>query len=135
MRFDDFIRQRKVIKGQVDIQKSRALVKMSKEHLSIIKSIPLSDASASLILSQSYDSLRQILEAIALSKGFKVYSHEAYTYFLIDLNEYSISEHFDRLRKLRNGVNYYGKTVSIKVSSSALEQVEGLIEILVKKYL
>lgn len=135
MKFDDFIKQKKVIRGKIDNQKSRALVKMSKNNLSVVKAIPLSDSSASIILSQSYESLRQILEAIALSKGFKLYSHEAFTYFLLELNEVSISEHFDRLRKLRNGVNYYAKTVSVKVASAALQQVKELTTILTRKYL
>lgn len=135
MNFADFLKNKKVIKGRPDLQKSKALVKMSAQTLSIVQKIEMTPASASLVLSQCYECLRQILEAIALKEGYKVYSHEAFTYYLIALEEHTFSEHFDRLRKLRNGINYYGKAVSKEVSESALEQVNRLIKELKEKYL
>lgn len=135
MKFEVFIKQKKVIQGAPDLQKSKSLVKMAKSNLEIVKQIPKTDNSASVILSQSYESLRQILEAIALTKGLKVYSHEAFTYFLLDLGEVSISEHFDRLRKLRNGVNYYGSPVSLVIANSSLEKIEEIMLVLIEKYL
>ena len=68
--------------------------------------------------------MRQILEAITLTKGYKVYSHEAYIYFLKHLKEYAFAENFDRSRKLRNGVNYYGKGVTKQTAQDAKMQVQ-----------
>jgi hypothetical protein len=135
MDFNQFIQTGKVMKGEKDPQKCKALVSMSSNNLEIVKDINLSEKSASIILSSSYESLRQVLEAIALLEGYKVFSHEAFAAYLKTLNEESTSEKFDRLRKLRNGVNYYGKSISVDVARQALIDAEDMIEYLVKKYI
>ena len=83
---------------------------------------------------QIYECLRQIIEAIALKEGFKVYSHEAYTHYLKDKKEISIAEKFDRYRKLRNGINYYGKAVTTQITKEAIYQINKIIEKLKDKY-
>ncbi|MGM5488097.1 MAG: hypothetical protein ACQESG_04065 [Nanobdellota archaeon] len=58
-----------------------------------------------------YDALRELLEVI--EEGYKIYNHECYTAFLKEiLDQPRYAEEFDKLRKIRNGINYYGKTVS-----------------------
>jgi len=60
-----------------------------------------------------YDSLRELLEAFALNKGYKIYNHECFTCFLNEIvDERNLSEVFDKLRKVRNGLNYYGRSLS-----------------------
>ena len=134
MDFQFFINSKRVIKGEKDIQKAKALIKMSKKNLSSIKEVPFNDNTASIILVMSYESLRQILEAMTLLNGYKVFSHEAYTYYLVNLNELAISNKFDRYRKLRNGINYYGKPVTLDVARNSLEDIEILVKQLIKKY-
>src|SRR3989338_10374351 len=57
-----------------------------------------------------YDALREYLECVALEKGFKIYNHECYTAFLKEILEMSREgDIFDELRKIRNGINYYGR--------------------------
>ena len=88
-----------------------------------------------MVLVNYYDSLRQVLEAMSLLEGYKVYSHEAYYYYLKEKKEYSIAEKFTRLRKLRNGANYYGEGVSINVSKAAKNDVIDIRKKLIDKYL
>ena len=107
MRFEDFIENKKVIIGSSDEQKAKALVKMAEQNMAFVEMLPEREEGASVVLSQAYESLRQILEAMTLQEGFKVYSHEAYTFYLKKLGKESVAQRFDRLRKLRNGVNYY----------------------------
>jgi hypothetical protein len=76
----------------------------------------------------AYESLRQHLEALAFEEGFKVYSHEAYTAYLLDKKLTVLAHRFDRLRKLRNGVHYYGRSVEQSTASSALRTVLASIE-------
>ncbi|MFC1774743.1 hypothetical protein ACFLZN_00320 [Nanoarchaeota archaeon] len=121
--------------GRKDDQKAKALIRMSDNNLKTVDEIKLNSITASPILSISYEALREILEAMCLMEGYRVYSHEAYTAFLKEICEFTISEKFDRLRKLRNGVNYYGSPVSINVSKEAREEVISLCKILKKKYL
>ena len=117
-----------------DHQHAQSLLKMSKNNLLVVKQIPLTDDSASLILSSAYESLRQVLEAIALKNGYKVFSHVKYTSYLEQNNEQAASKVFDRLRKLRNGVNYYGNAVPKEVTKQALQDIQKLCKQLEEKY-
>ena len=132
--FKEYIKQKKVIKCEPDLQKSKSLIKMSQNNFSSIKKIPLTNQYSSIIFTQIYECLRQIIEAIALKEGFKVYSHEAYTHYLKDKKEISIAEKFDRYRKLRNGINYYGKAVTTQITKEAIYQINKIIEKLKDKY-
>ncbi|MBN1377460.1 hypothetical protein JW949_03985 [Candidatus Woesearchaeota archaeon] len=82
-----------------------------------------------------YESLRQILEAICLIEGYKVYSHEAFTYYLNDKQEYKTADLFDKYRRMRNEVNYYGKTISMKNTIKAKKEIKELCILLRNKYL
>jgi hypothetical protein len=135
MNFESFIEERKLIVGVPDRQKAKALVKMSVNSLKSANLLEISKITASSILVMAYESLREILEAICLLKGYKVYSHEFYTFYLKSLDEFILAEKFDRLRKLRNCVNYYGKPVSEMVAKNAKQQVHEIILSLKKKYL
>lgn len=135
MRFEDFIEEGSVHKATPDPQKAKALVNMASNNLRVVKQISLDDDSASLILSSAYESLRQVLEAMAHTQGYKVFSHLAYTSYLSEKGEEGASATFDRLRKLRNGVNYYGKSVPKEVTKQALQDIELLCNKLQKKYL
>jgi hypothetical protein len=135
MNFKDFITSGKVVISESDKEKSKSLKKMSISNLQALKKIVINEENSSIILSQSYESLRQILEAMTLIEGYKVYSHEAYTYYLEEKNEITYANRFDRLRKLRNGVNYYGKPVSKETALISLKEIEEMIDYLNKKYL
>jgi spore germination protein YaaH len=134
MDFNIFIKNNKVRRGRADPEKAKALLNMSDRTRKTVDTIKINETSASIVLTVSYESLREILEAISLLEGFKVYSHEAYTAYLQKLGEEKIAIMFDRLRKLRNGVNYYGKTVSIEVAKEALKDCKELCAILKRRY-
>ena len=77
------------------------------------KRIVLDSISASTKFCDFYDSLRITLETIALIKGFKIYNHECYHGFIkeiLKLDEESFA--FNKLRILRNSINYYGEDLS-----------------------
>ncbi len=60
-----------------------------------------------------YDALRELLEAVALENGYKIYNHECYTAFLKEIiNESYLGDEFDKFRVLRNGINYYGRKIN-----------------------
>lgn len=78
-----------------------------------------------------YDALREYLECIVLEKGYKIYNHECYTAFLKEILKTSKdAEIFDELRKIRNGINYYGRNVSKEES----EEIISNLNILIKKF-
>lgn len=62
-----------------------------------------------------YDVLRELLECIALEHGYKIYNHECYTAFLKEiLHKSYMGDTFDKFRKLRNAINYYGKKITLE---------------------
>ncbi|MBS3128272.1 hypothetical protein J4410_03945 [Candidatus Woesearchaeota archaeon] len=108
----NFIKSTKEI-AQLKIESANALP----EHLFIGKIILL------------YDALREYLECVAMEKGFKIYNHECYTAFLKEILHFSMEgDIFDNARKVRNGINYYGKTVTQEEASQMLLDLKVLIE-------
>src|SRR3989344_6276375 len=102
MNFQDFIDKGIVRKGSPDVSLAKSLITMSENHIETIKSIEVTDKTASTVMSDYYEALREIVEAICAVKGYKVYSHEAFTYFLKENGEGLIADKFDRFRKIRN---------------------------------
>jgi len=95
----------------------------------------LSEGKQKTILRELYEGLRQFCEAIGYQKGYQFLDHESITFFLDDiLKENSIATKFDRYRKLRNGINYYGNELLIETTKEALSEIPRIIGLL-RKYL
>ena len=105
----------------------QALMKSSKNKLESESKLEMGSVTASSKLSLAYDSLRELLEALALKKGYKVYNHECYAAFIKEvLGESEKGEEFDELRKERNSVNYYGKEISEEEANATIERIKKL---------
>lgn len=77
-----------------------------------------------------YDVLRELLECLALKRGYKIYNHECYTTFLKEIIKDSyLGDTFDKFRLLRNGINYYGKKITLE---EAIETIKRMIEFINK---
>ena len=135
MKFDDFIKEGKARRASKDTQLSESLVKTSEQDLTFLNKTEITEESARKIMVGYYDTLRSLLEAAAILKGYKIYSHEAYTYFLKEQKEEVLAEKFDRLRRIRNDINYYGKNISIEEVKEHKEEIINIIIELRKKYL
>jgi len=91
--------------------------------------IPLSQNTLKSILRELYEGLREYCEAIGYLKGYKFMDHESIGYFLRDiLKEHSLSLKFDRYRKLRNGINYYGEDIDIETVKEARVEIPKIIK-------
>lgn len=124
-----------VRKSAPDKELMKSLLKMSENKLEFLSRQTIDEKSASLILTLYYEALREVCEALASLKGFKIYSHEAIVHFLKrNLSEDAASAIFDRYRKLRNGVNYYGRAVSSEETIKASTEIPALIARLKEKY-
>ncbi len=136
MRWQDFIDEGKVKKTNKDLSKIKSLIDMSNNLIKVFSNMQIDEFTSSVIFVNYYEALRQIVEAIAISYGFNVYSHEAFTSFLFEiLKEDLISQKFGRFRLLRNRVNYYGKKVEVEISKEAKKDMLNIIKILKNKYL
>src|SRR3989344_169000 len=113
----------------------KSLVSGAETDLKFLRDIEISETSARKIMANYYDILRAVLEAIAVLDGYKIYSHEAFAFFLKEKGENIIAEKFDRFRKIRNGINYYGKTISVEEVKENSAGILNVIETLKKRYL
>ena len=133
MNFENSLREGKVKKVVPNKIRASSLIKSSIQAIETAKIISLSSNSAKTILRELYEGLREYCEAIGYSKGYKFLDHESISYFLRDiLKEQSIYGKFDRYRKLRNGINYYGEDVDIETVKEAMIEIQKIIKELEK---
>lgn len=110
-----------------DTEMIKSLIKSSKNKLDSESKLQMSNVTAASKLSLAYDSLREILEALALKNGYKVYNHECYTAFLKEIiNDSDKGDEFDEIRKIRNSVNYYGKEILTEEAEKIIERIKKL---------
>jgi len=134
MNFEESLNQGCAKNVLINSIRAKSLFESSKQAIETAKLIPLSENTAKTVLRESYEGLRQLCEAIGYLYGYKFLSHEVITYFLSDiLNEKTISNKFDRYRKLRNGINYYGNSIELETVSDALKEISRIVSEL-KKY-
>lgn len=114
---------------KVDKNLINSLFKSSLKKLQTQALLILNDDTASSKISLTYESLRELLEALAISKGYKIYNHECYCAFLKEiLLKSNLGDEFDDFRKIRNSINYYGKEISSSEAKLILEDITQLIE-------
>ncbi|MFH0906226.1 MAG: hypothetical protein V1824_02730 [archaeon] len=135
MEFRDLINNQEAKRMKPDIDLVQSLIKTSKQDLKFLESCKIDIYSARKVISNYYDVLRSILEAIACLDGFKIYSHEAFTFFLKQKQEFNFAEKFDRFRRIRNNINYYGRNIEIQEAIQLKQEIKDLIKILSSKYL
>ena len=135
MKFGDFIKQGQVKIASKDTILAKSLVKTARKDLEFLEHIELNENSARKLTTNYYDVLRSILEAISAIDGYKIYSHEAFTYFLKEKGEEILAVKFDRFRKIRNRINYYGEDISVEEARDNIEEMKNIIRTLIEKYL
>ena len=131
MNFQTSIDEGYAKKIRPDLFKARSLIKASEEAIATASKILQKEESYKSILRELYEGLRQYCEAIGFLKGYKFMSHEAITYFTDEvLAEKTVSLKFDKYRKIRNGINYYGDDVAPETVKEALKEIPEIIKVL-----
>ncbi|MFA4820463.1 MAG: hypothetical protein WC613_05925 [Candidatus Aenigmatarchaeota archaeon] len=111
----------------------KSLLRTSREKMLSSEMLKIGNVTAVSKFTLAYDSMREALEALAIRKGYKIYNHECYTYFLKEvIGESSIGDEFDSIRKIRNNVNYYGKSLTPEKSESLIKKIKGLRDFVLK---
>jgi hypothetical protein len=122
MDWQSCITGRIVKEAKTDSNKIASLMEISGNKLGSAK--VLGDEHYYAKVSLLYDALRELLECIALERGFKIYNHECYTAFLKEIAlESSRGDQFDTFRKVRNGINYYGKKITPEEGKALIAQM------------
>lgn len=127
--FEDFIKS-----GDVRVQRKNAilalaLIKSSEKSEKYVKRQKIDDGSAEHIIADIYDIIRELIEAKLALEGYKSYSHEATILFLKKFREFTESEiiFLDDLRKVRNGIKYYGKESSIEDAVKTIKFLNSIL--------
>ena len=104
-----------------------SLKKTSENKLKSSEELILNEINAASKVSLAYDSLRELLEALSLKKGYKIYNHECYTAFLKEIiGESEKGEEFDKIRIERNAINYYAKEISLEEAKDLIDKIKHL---------
>jgi hypothetical protein len=115
-----------------EVSKDKNLILSLKEtaELKIKSANSLSREFSIVKVTVLYDSLREYLEALSIQTGYKIYNHECYTVFLKEvMKKPEEAKHFDKIRRIRNDINYYGRKLSEEESEVVIREIENLIEI------
>lgn len=129
MDWQDCVEKRFVKDISLDKNLIASLVLSSNNKRKSSQLLPLTNITASSKISLNYDALRELLEALAIKHHFKVYNHACYTAFLKQIvKEYELANSFDKLRKIRNGINYYGHSIEQKEAKQILLDINHIIE-------
>ena len=121
-------------KVNIDEELAQSLLSTSENKLASQELLPLNDTTTNSKTSLAYDALRELLEALTLRQGYKIYNHECYTAFLNEiLKESALSADFDDIRKIRNSINYYGKQITTQECEKTIKQIKKPIQTIKKK--
>ena len=113
--------------------RASSIFKSSIRAIETAKIIQVNENTLKSIFRELYEGLREYCEAIGYLRGYKFLDHESIGYFLRDvIKEQSASNKFDRYRKLRNGINYYGEDIDIETVKEAIIEIPKLIKELEK---
>lgn len=133
MNFESSLMKGKAKKVKPNKIIASSLFKSSIQAIETAKSIRLNSDTSKSIFRELYEGLREYCEAIGYQEGVKFLDHESIGFFLRDvLNEKSLFKKFDRYRKLRNGINYYGEDIDIETVKEAIVEIPILIKELEK---
>lgn len=113
----------------------RSLIAMAASKELAVRSAPITAETISAFVSLAYDALREVLEALCISRGHKVLSHICIGQLLRDLLPNFDYETFDRVRWIRNSINYYGKSVELEQGKKIIEQIFTLKKSTVQEHL
>ena len=133
MNFENSLINGKAKKIMPNKIRASSILKSSIQAIETAKMIQLKQNTLKSILRELYEGLREYCEAIGYLRGYKFLDHESIGYFLRDiLKEQSASMKFDRYRRLRNGISYYGEDVDIETVKEAIIEIPKLIRELEK---
>ncbi len=126
--FSYFLGKKKVLRRKKDIPLAKSLIEDANARIVFAKK---SKEDTKYAFEASYESVRELMDAILAVVGYKSYSHEASIAYL---QEYDFSQpvisHIDNIRKKRNNSKYYGKTIDKAEAESDMFFLESQFDIL-----
>ena len=135
MDLEDYCKKGYIKKTKIDTELIKSLIEMSEIKELTVNSAKIDKINISAYVSMTYDSLREMLEAICISYGYKVTSHLCLGELLSTLIKYFNFNDFDRFRYIRNGINYYGTKINFGQGKEIIKKMFDMKKRLLKEYL
>ena len=125
--FEFFFRKGDVRKQSPDKNLSKSTFEESLERLELSEQL-LQTSKAKYVLENAYEAMREAADSLLYSEGLKSYSHEASIVYLLKkgFTEIDIIE-FDRFRKIRNSIKYYGGDCDLSDAKLAIKLAKNII--------
>jgi len=135
MDLNDCYKKQLIKRIRINQELIKSIIEMSKIKEITVNTAKIDELNISAYVSLAYDSLREILEAICISKGYKVLSHICLAELLKKLLEDFDYNEFDRLRYIRNRINYYGIKIELSQGKQIIKKIFDMKKKLQQKYL
>ena len=135
MDINDCFRKKLIKKIRADKDLIKSLIEMSNIKENAVQTAKVTETNISAYVSLAYDALRELLEAFCILKGYKVLSHLCIGELLKDLIDKFDYEEFDRMRYIRNGINYYGQNIEFEQGKEIINKIFSMKNKILKKYL
>ena len=125
--FEFFLKKGAVKKQNPNENLAFSTFKDSLERIEFARQL-LHKAKPKYVLENAYEAMREAADSVLYIKGYKSFSHEASIVYLIKegFNEKDILE-FDRFRRIRNGIKYYGKDCDLPDAEQAIQLADKII--------
>ncbi|MCK5334037.1 MAG: hypothetical protein KAJ24_05970 [Candidatus Aenigmarchaeota archaeon] len=135
MDLSDCYRKGQIKKTRVDKGLIRSLIEMSGIKESTVKEAKLTEKNISVYVCVAYDSLREILEAVCIYNGYKVLSHICIGELLRKIVPDFDYVGFDRMRYIRNAINYYGTKADFEQGKQIIEKIFKMRKDILEKHI
>ncbi len=115
----------------VDKQRALSLKKMALNRKEFINSIPETDNNLKFIFESYYTLVIEILHSLAYEKGYNIENHVCLGFFLVEF--YNLEKEqklFDKFRKNRNGLVYYGNELSKQVLEKNIVEIREFVKLI-----
>ncbi len=117
----------KVIKISPNPERAESLVESSLRLLRVIEKIKLDKENGFFILTNYYDIVLESMHALLYKKGYKSLDHLSIGYYIRDiLQNAEFFYIFDKYRKLRNGILYYGRKIDFGTAQQGIKDLISL---------
>ncbi|NOX71537.1 MAG: hypothetical protein GXO64_02450 [Candidatus Micrarchaeota archaeon] len=124
-----------VRKAEKDEFRIMSLMEMADIKEEAVKEAKITEKTISAYVSLAYDALREVLEALCLLKGYKVLSHICIGELLADIIDDFDYDEFDRIRWIRNSINYYGEKIDFEQGMEIIDKIFAMKKEMASRYL
>lgn len=118
-----------------DKNRAESLIEVSDTDEKTVLNAKINQQNISSYVAMAYDSLREILEAISLFRGYNVLNHVCLGELLKSLYKDFDFSSFDRFRYIRNRIKYYGTKIDLKPGKEIISKIFLMKKQLKSKYL